>query len=78
MDPARERRSLLGFCLLEFVLSVPFWGISVLANAGVIPDFVMFRAAWSLTPMMAASILVYRESKAVGVKALFNALLTCT
>ena len=72
MDPARERRSLLGFCLLEFVLSVPFWGISVLANAGVIPDFVMFRAAWSLTPMMAASILVYRESKAVGVKALFR------
>ena len=67
-----ENRSLLKFCLLEFVLSIPFWGIGALANAGVIPDFVMFRAAWSLTPMMAASILVYRENKAPGVKALFK------
>ena len=61
-------RSLLNFCLLEFVLSIPFWGIGALANAGVIPDFVMFRASWSLTPMMAASILVYRENRAAGVK----------
>lgn len=32
----------------------------------------MLRAAWSLTPMMAASILVYRENGAAGVRALFS------
>ena len=68
----RTGRSLWAFCLLEFVLSVPFWGIGLLANAHVIPDFVMFRAAWSLTPMMAAAMLVYRESRATGVKELFR------
>ena len=63
-----RNRSLLNFVLLEFALSIPFWGIGALAQAHVIPDQVLFRAAWSLTPMMAASILVYRENKAAGVK----------
>jgi len=66
------RRSLLNFVLLEFVLSVPFWGVGALAQAQIIPDQVLFRASWSLTPMMAASILVYRENKAAGVKAFFR------
>lgn len=65
-------RSLRSFVLLEFALSVPFWGIGALAQAHIIPDHVMFRAAWSLTPMMAASILVFRESGAAGVKKLFG------
>src|SRR5512136_2336496 len=56
-----ENRSLLNFAVLEFVLSIPFWGWVALAHAGVVPDFQMLNAAWSLTPMMAASILVYRE-----------------
>jgi membrane protease YdiL (CAAX protease family) len=63
-----RRRSLRHFVLLEFALSIPFWGIGALAQAHVIPDQVMFRAAWSLTPMMAASILVFRASRAAGVK----------
>ena len=66
-DPSRNR-SLLSFCLLEFVLSIPFWGVGALAQAHVIPDQVLFRASWSLTPMMAAAILVYRKNGAVGVK----------
>lgn len=61
-------RSLVSFCLLEFVLSVPFWGIGALAEAHIIPDQVLLRASWSLTPMIAATILVYREEKAAGVK----------
>jgi hypothetical protein len=65
-------RSLQDFVLLEFALSVPFWGIGALARAHVIPDRVMFRAAWSLTPMMAASILVHRESGTAGVHASFR------
>lgn len=68
-EPARRLRP---FVLLEFALSVPFWGIGALAQAHVIPDRVMFRAAWSLTPMMAVSILVYRESQAAGLKELFR------
>ncbi|HET9386123.1 MAG TPA: CPBP family intramembrane glutamic endopeptidase [Gemmatimonadales bacterium] len=43
-----------------------------MAQAHVIPDQVMFRAAWSLTPMIAASILVYRENRVAGVKELFR------
>src|SRR5512138_3945616 len=68
----RSERSVVSFVLLECALSIPFWGIGALAQAHVIPDQVLFRAAWSLTPMMAASILVYRESKAAGVKDLFR------
>lgn len=68
-------RSVRDFVLLEFVLSIPFWGIGALAQAHVIPDHVLFRAAWSLTPMMAATILVYRQSGATGVKDLFARIL---
>jgi len=68
----RQDRSILNFVLLEFALSVPFWAIGALAQAHVIPDRVMFRAAWSLTPMMAASILVYRENGVPGVRSLFR------
>jgi len=70
-NPIRNR-SLLAFCLLEFVLSIPFWGIVALAHAGVIPDLQMLNAAWSLTPMMTALILVYRENKTSGVLALLK------
>ena len=67
-----EHRSLLAFVALEFALSVPFWGVGALAQAHIIPDQVLFRASWSLTPMMATSILVYREQKAAGLKLLFK------
>ena len=71
MDTNRPgNRSLLNFALLEFTLSIPFWGWVALAHAGVVPDLQMLNAAWSLTPMMAASILVYRERGAAGLQAL--------
>jgi uncharacterized protein len=70
--PHRIERSVLSFVLLESALSVPFWGIGALAQARVIPDQVLFRASWSLTPMMAAAILVYRENRAAGVRDLFR------
>ena len=66
-DPVKSR-SLTNFVLLEFALSVPFWGVGALAQAQVIPDQVLFRAAWSLTPMMAALILVFRDSRGAGVR----------
>lgn len=67
-----RNRSLLNFVLLEFALSIPFWAIGALAQAHIIPDQVMLRAAWSLTPMMAATILVYRENGAPGIKEFFK------
>jgi len=57
---------------LEFVLSIPFWAWVALAHAGLVPDLQMLNAAWSLTPMMAASILVYREKGTAGLKGLFK------
>jgi CAAX protease family protein len=72
---AMRNRSLVNFVLLEFALSIPFWGIGALATAGVIPDLVLIRASWSLTPMIAASILIYRERGASGVTGLFRRIL---
>jgi CAAX protease family protein len=68
----RSERSVVSFVLLECALSVPFWGIGALAQAHVIPDQVLLRASWSLTPMMAAAILVYREGGAAAVRQLFR------
>lgn len=64
-------RSLRDFVLLEFALSIPFWGVGALAQAQIIPDHVLFRASWSLTPMIAATILVYRVKKVAGVREFF-------
>ena len=68
----RSERSVVSFVLLECALSVPFWGIGALAQAHVIPDQVLLRASWSLTPMMATAILVYREGGAAAVRQLFR------
>jgi uncharacterized protein len=68
----RSGRSVVSFVLLECALSVPFWGIGALAQAHVIPDQVLLRASWSLTPMMAAAILVYREGSGAAVRQLFR------
>jgi CAAX protease family protein len=67
-----KNRSLLNFSLLEFALSIPFWTLNALAGAGVIPNLQMLNASWSLTPMMAAVILIYRRDGKAGVKELFK------
>lgn len=72
---AVKPRSLVTFVLLEVALSIPFWGVGALASAGVIPDQVLLRASWSLTPMIAASILVWREAGRPGIAALFRRVL---
>src|SRR5512136_1738339 len=63
---------LLVFCLWELLLSIPFWAINALAGAGVIPNVQMLNAPWSLTPMMAAVLLVHREGGRAGVRELFR------
>jgi membrane protease YdiL (CAAX protease family) len=72
---AGSNRSLVNFVLLELALSIPFWGIGALATAGVIPDQVILRASWSLTPMIAATVLIYREGGSAGVVRLFKRIL---
>ncbi len=67
-----KNRSIGKFILFEFLLSLPFWGINALAGAGVLPNLQMLNAAWSLTPMLAALILVRREKGKEGVKQLFR------
>ncbi|MDH4295123.1 MAG: hypothetical protein OEV74_02495 [Cyclobacteriaceae bacterium] len=67
-----NKRSLLNFRLLELILSVPFWVIHALAGAGVISNLQMLNATWSLTPMKAAAILIYREDGKERVKQLFK------
>ena len=73
--PAARSPSLIAFLLLEFGLSIPFWGIGALATAGVIPDQVLLRASWSLTPMIAAAILVFRDGGVASVGRLFRRIL---
>jgi hypothetical protein len=58
--------------LWEFVFSISFWGINALAGADVIPNLQLLNVTWSFTPMMAASVLVYREDGKVGRKELFK------
>jgi membrane protease YdiL (CAAX protease family) len=72
MNANAATRSLITFVLLELLLSIPFWAIGALATAGVIPDQVLLRASWSLTPMIAASILIFRARGRAGVAALFR------
>ena len=71
MNAIPPSRSLAAFVAIELVLSVPFWAIGALATMGVIPDQVMLRASWSLTPMIAASILVFRSGGTAGLRGLF-------
>jgi membrane protease YdiL (CAAX protease family) len=65
-------RNLGAFVALELAASIPFWLIGGLASTGVIPDQVLLRASWSLTPMIAASILVFRSGGVAGLGALFG------
>ncbi len=65
-------KSLIRFCIWEFVLSLPFWGWIALAHAGLVPNLQMLNAAWSLTPMMAAAIIVYGETRGAGLREFFK------
>ncbi len=65
-------KSLNRFCIWEFALSLPFWGWIALANACLVPNLQMLNAAWSLTPMMSAAIIVYGERQGAGLREFFK------
>jgi membrane protease YdiL (CAAX protease family) len=61
----------LGFFLLTFALTIPFWLISAIARRELLPGLPVAGLA-AFCPMLAAAILVYRENKNAGVTALLK------
>ena len=65
-DTSAQSCSPVGFCLLTFMLSVPFWLLGAATSlqllAGIPVSAFMF-----VCPGMAAAILVHQESKSAGV-----------
>jgi membrane protease YdiL (CAAX protease family) len=68
-NPSQETLSLKYF-LLVFVLSVPFWAIG--GNQLPLPMDLPVSALMFVTPLIAASILVYQQAGFKGVKELLK------
>ena len=66
-----NRRSPLKFFALVFALSVPFWLLGAVTDVQLMPTLPV-SALMAFCPMLAALILVYRENKTEGVKALLK------
>jgi hypothetical protein len=67
----RHDRSPVTFLILVFVLTTPLWLVSRHFTNGALPDNLpLTDAAATFVPMLAAIILVHRESRWSGVKAL--------
>ncbi|MBA3868357.1 MAG: CPBP family intramembrane metalloprotease [Anaerolineae bacterium] len=64
-------RSPLQFFLLVFVLTIPFWLLGSLTNIQLMPGLPVSAFA-VVCPVIAALILVYRQNKMSGVKALLK------
>ena len=67
---AVRRRSPLAFFLLVFALSVPFWLVGAVAARQALPGLPVVDALIVVCPLLAASMLVYRENGAAGLRAL--------
>src|SRR5262249_40892910 len=68
---ASRSRSPLPFFLLVFALSVPFWLIGAVTKLHLLPSLPV-SSLGAFCPLMAASILVYRENKTAGVTELLK------
>jgi hypothetical protein len=68
---AARRRPLLPFVLLLFALSVPFWLVGARAGLELLPGLPV-GALMALSPVVAASIVVYRADGGAGVAALLR------
>jgi membrane protease YdiL (CAAX protease family) len=64
-------RSPLAFFVLVFMLSVPFWAVGAVTGLQLTPDLPVSSFIW-VCPVIAASLLVYRESGTAGVVALLR------
>ena len=66
-----EKRSPLKFFLLVFALSLPLWLIGAVTPLQLLPGLPV-SSLMSFCPLIAASILVYREDKTAGVTELLK------
>src|SRR5687767_7937433 len=64
-------RSPLAFFVLVFMLSVPFWAVGAATGHQLTPDLPVSSFIW-VCPVIAASLLVYRENGTAGVTALLR------
>jgi membrane protease YdiL (CAAX protease family) len=67
----RRNRSVLGFFLLVFALSVPFWLIGTVTDLRLLPGLPV-SALMFVCPALAAAILVYGANGTAGVRALLR------
>src|SRR5918997_6792053 len=68
-DPGN--RSPFAFFVLVFMLSVPFWAVGAATGLQLTPDLPVSSFIW-VCPVIAASLLVYRENGTAGVAALLR------
>ena len=61
------------FSLLVFALSIQFWLIGAITRLQLLPGLPV-SALTAFCPLVAASILVYKEGKTAGVTELFSGL----
>jgi membrane protease YdiL (CAAX protease family) len=66
-----ERRAPLKFFLLVFALSIPLWLIGAVTPLQLLPGLPV-SSLMAFCPLIAASILVYREDKTTGVTELLK------
>lgn len=66
-----EKRSPLKFFLLVFALSIPLWLIGAVTPLQLLPGLPV-SSLMSFCPLIAASILVYRENRTAGVTELLK------
>jgi membrane protease YdiL (CAAX protease family) len=59
------------YVLLVFALTLPFWGVGAVTGTQLLPSVALAGPAF-VCSALAAAILVYREDKGVGVRALLK------
>ncbi len=75
---ALDKSHPLAFFVLVFALSAPFWIISVGSGESVLPDNIpVTDIGATLSPLIAACVLVYRENGKVGLKRFLARILDC-
>jgi uncharacterized protein len=77
MDNSKPgKRSPLKFFLIVFGLSIPLWAIETMIDVKRLPlDFSITDVLAAFTPLIAASILVYKEEGRMGINKLFKRIL---
>ncbi len=68
-----RKKSPTTFFILVYVLTIPFWVLSTIIRVEGLPDNLPITdAGATFVPLIAASILICREEKFIGIKRLFG------